>query len=73
MINIAKIFNFGRGNFAGQERNVADFDDGYARLLNMLLEAYLGADLIKRQFKVLLAILRKIYGWNKLMDRIIDF
>ncbi|EEQ56082.1 phage replication protein O domain protein [Bifidobacterium longum subsp. infantis CCUG 52486] len=29
-------------------------------------------DLTKRQFKVLLAILRKTYGWNKPMDRITD-
>ncbi|EJH0946701.1 replication protein [Salmonella enterica] len=54
------------------ERNVADLDDGYARLSNMLLEAYSGADLTKRYFKVLLAILRKTYGWNKPMDRITD-
>ena len=27
MTNTAKILNFGRGNFAGQERNVADLDD----------------------------------------------
>ncbi|ENZ9740709.1 replication protein, partial [Escherichia coli] len=53
-------------------RNVADLDDGYARLSNMLLEAYSGADLTKRQFKVLLAILRRTYGWNKPMDRITD-
>ncbi|EDV8094090.1 replication protein [Salmonella enterica subsp. enterica serovar 4,[5],12:i:-] len=54
------------------ERNAADLDDGYARLSNMLLEAYSGADLTKRHFKVLLAILRKTYGWNKPMDRITD-
>lgn len=54
------------------ERNVADLDDGYARLSNMLLESYSGADLTKRHFKVLLAILRKTYGWNKPMDRITD-
>ncbi|AXC76411.1 replication protein [Salmonella enterica subsp. arizonae serovar 63:g,z51:-] len=54
------------------ERNVADLDGGYARLSNMLLEAYSGADLTKRHFKVLLAILRKTYGWNKPMDRITD-
>ncbi|MBW6780436.1 replication protein [Salmonella enterica subsp. enterica serovar Weltevreden] len=51
---------------------MADLDDGYARLSNMLLEAYSGADLTKRHFKVLLAILRKTYGWNKPMDRITD-
>lgn len=57
---------------AAVERQVADLDDGYARLSNMLLEAYSGADLTKRHFKVLLAILRKTYGWNKPMDRISD-
>ncbi|EPM2294293.1 replication protein [Escherichia coli] len=54
------------------ECHVADLDDGYVRLSNMLLEAYSGADLTKRHFKVLLAILRKTYGWNKPMDRITD-
>ncbi|EGT5653931.1 replication protein [Cronobacter sakazakii] len=51
---------------------MAELEDGYAKLSNMLLEAYAGADLTKRQFKVLLAILRKTYGWNKPMDRISD-
>ncbi|WP_336286284.1 replication protein [Cronobacter dublinensis] len=54
------------------ELKVADLDDGYARLSNMLLAEYAGADLTKRQFKVLLAILRKTYGWNKPMDRVTD-
>lgn len=54
------------------ERKVAELEDGYAKLSNMLLEAYAGADLTKRHFKVLLAILRKTYGWNKAMDRISD-
>lgn len=54
------------------ERKVAELEDGYAKLSNMLLEAYAGADLTKRQFKVLLAILRKTYGWNKAMDRVSD-
>lgn len=54
------------------ERKVAELEDGYAKLSNTLLDAYSGADLTKRQFKVLLAILRKTYGWNKTMDRISD-
>ncbi|EKM0362194.1 replication protein [Cronobacter turicensis] len=54
------------------ELKVADLNDGYARLSNMLLAEYAGADLTKRQFKVLLAILRKTYGWNKPMDRVTD-
>ncbi|WP_237388015.1 replication protein [Xenorhabdus sp. Sc-CR9] len=56
-----------------QERpTVASIEDGYARLSNMLLEEYAGADLTKRQFKVLFAVLRLTYGWNKKMDRISD-
>ncbi|ELI5979020.1 replication protein [Escherichia coli] len=69
MTNTAKILNFGRGNFAEQERNVADLDDGYARLSNMLLEAYSGADLTKRQFKVLLEPPRKSWRLNSLRKR----
>ncbi|SFN76989.1 phage replication protein O, N-terminal domain-containing protein [Izhakiella capsodis] len=61
-----------RPNLEVVEVRVADLDDGYARLSNELLEEYAGADLTKRQFKVLLAILRKTYGWNKPMDRISD-
>ncbi|WP_201287572.1 replication protein, partial [Escherichia coli] len=72
MANTAEIFNFPVPDVAQKEPRVADLDDGYARLSNMLLEAYSGADLTKRQFKVLLAIRRKTYGWNKPMDRITD-
>lgn len=54
------------------EQRVAELEDGYARLSNTLLEEYSGADLTKRHFKVLLAVLRLTYGWNKAMDRICD-
>ncbi|EPT7016799.1 replication protein, partial [Cronobacter sakazakii] len=70
MTNVAYAY-FG-SNARPVELKVADLDDGYAKLSNMLLEEYAGADLTKRQFKVLLAILRKTYGWNKPMDRISD-
>ncbi|MDI6446210.1 replication protein [Cronobacter dublinensis] len=70
MTNVAYA-DFG-SNARPVELKVADLDDGYAKLSNMLLEEYAGADLTKRQFKVLLAILRKTYGWNKPMDRISD-
>lgn len=55
MTNTAKILNFGRGNFAEQERRVADIDDGYTRFANELLEAIASADLTARQLKVMLA------------------
>lgn len=61
-----------RPDLRAVEQRVAELDDGYARLSNLLLEEYAAADLTKRQFKVLLAILRKTYGWNKAMDRITD-
>lgn len=54
------------------ENKVAELEDGYAKLSNMLLEEYSGADINKRHFKVLLAVLRLTYGWNKAMDRISD-
>lgn len=71
MSNTAEVINLGAYR-EREEQRVADTDDGYTRLANMLLEEYSGADLTKRQFKVLLAVLRLTYGWNKTMDRISD-
>lgn len=71
MSNLATVVPI-RPTLAVVERQVADLDDGYARIANELLEAYSGANITKRHFKVLLAILRKTYGWNKPMDRISD-
>ena len=39
MANTAEIFNFPVPDAAQKEPRVADLDDGYARLSNMLLEA----------------------------------
>ncbi|ELS9691764.1 replication protein [Escherichia coli] len=72
MTNTAKILNFGIGNFAEQELRVADIDDGYTRFANELLEAIASADLTARQLKVMLAYVRKTYGFNKKTDRIAD-
>lgn len=69
MSNTAEIIQF-RAPVEREERRVADLDDGYTRLATMLLEAIAGADLTKRQFKVLLAVIRLTYGWNKPHDRI---
>lgn len=52
------------------ERKVADTDDGYTRIANELLEAVMSADLTARQLKVVLAIIRKTYGFGKKLDRI---
>ncbi|HBE2822309.1 TPA: replication protein [Escherichia coli] len=72
MANTAKILNFGRGNFAEQELRVADIDGGYTRFANELLEAIASADLTARQLKVMLAYVRKTYGFTKKTDRIAD-
>lgn len=72
MANTAQILNFGRHEIVEQERRVADIDDGYTRFANELLEAIASADLTARQLKVMLAYIRKTYGFNKKTDRIAD-
>ncbi|EAT8300865.1 replication protein [Salmonella enterica] len=52
------------------EHQVADLDDGYTRIANELLEAVMAADLTARQLKVVLAVIRKTYGFGKKFDRI---
>ncbi|WP_232001855.1 replication protein [Shimwellia blattae] len=49
---------------------MADLDDGYTRIANELLEAVMAADLTARQLKVVLAVIRKTYGFGKKFDRI---
>ena len=72
MLNVVRNIDDYRPQHQAVEQRVAQLEDGYAKLSNILLEAYAGADITKRQFKVLLAILRKTYGWNTPMDRISD-
>ena len=50
------------------ERRVADTDDGYTRIANELLEAVVSNDLTARQIKVVLAVIRKTYGFGKKTD-----
>lgn len=45
-------------------------EDGYTRLANELLEAMIAARLTARQWAVLMAIVRKTYGFNKKADDI---
>lgn len=59
------------GNQRRQERStVANLEDGYTRIANDLLEAVMCADLTARQLKVVMAIIRKTYGFGKKIDRI---
>lgn len=59
------------GNQRRQERStVANLEDGYTRIANDLFEAVMCADLTARQLKVVMAIIRKTYGFGKKIDRI---
>ena len=69
MDNLAKVIPF-RPSVTVVERQVADIDDGYTRIANELLEAVMAADLTARQLKVVLAVIRKTYGFGKKFDRI---
>ncbi|MFV8925453.1 replication protein [Serratia fonticola] len=70
-MNTAEVIKF-PGPEPGQEKRVADTDDGYTRLANELLEELIGANLTRNQAKVAFAVCRKTYGFNKKMDRIAD-
>ncbi len=68
MANTAEIFNFPVPDAAQKEPRVADFDDGYTRIANELLEAVMLAGLTQHQLLVFLAVMRKTYGFNKKLD-----
>lgn len=72
MANTAEVINFPVPDVALKEPRVADLDDGYTRIANELLEAIASADLTARQLKLMLAYVRKTYGFNKKTDRIAD-
>ena len=71
-MGLAEVFYLPKSEPVEQERRVADIDDGYTRFANELLEAIASADLTARQLKVMLAYVRKTYGFNKKTDRIAD-
>lgn len=69
MSNTAEIIHF-RARTEREEQRVADTDDGFMRVANELTDSILLADLTARQLKIMLAVMRKTYGFNKPMDRI---
>lgn len=71
-MSLAEVFYLPKSEPVEQERRVTDIDDGYTRFANELLEAIASADLTARQLKVMLAYVRKTYGFNKKTDRIAD-
>ena len=44
--------------------------EGYTRIVNELIEALAQANLASRHFRVMFAIIRQTYGWQKTRDRI---
>ncbi|AWQ18454.1 replication protein [Pantoea ananatis] len=69
MSNTAEIIQFSARS-GREEQRVADTDDGFMRVANELTDQLLLADLTARQLKIMLAVMRKTYGFNKSMDRI---
>lgn len=67
MGNVARLDDY-RDKSVREAHKVVDTDDGYTRIANELLEVVISADLTLRQIKVLLAIIRKTYGYNKKTD-----
>lgn len=47
-----------------------DTEEGYTKLTNIVLDALMMANITMHQQKVMLAIIRKTYGFNKSVDRI---
>lgn len=47
-----------------------ELDDGHTKIANELLDAIIKTDFSKRQYKILLFVMRKTYGWNKSEDDI---
>jgi len=45
-------------------------ENGYTKIANELLENILLTELNKEELKIVLAIIRKTYGWNKKEDKI---
>ena len=45
-------------------------EDGFARIANELLEAICAFDFTKREYKILIALLRQTYGFNKKTDKV---
>lgn len=75
MTNTAEIFQFPRREDVDRpepERSGRgpQVEDGYTRIANELFDEIIGAPVTDRERRVVLAIIRLTYGWNKKSDRI---
>lgn len=69
MSNSAKIFKF-RPREVGEERSVANLDDGYMRIATSIGKLKPKLKLAGRQHQVFDAVIHCTYGWNKSEDRV---
>ncbi|MFP1891053.1 replication protein [Lonsdalea quercina] len=67
MANTAEVIKF-PGPEPGQEKKLADLEDGYTRTANELLESVMLSGLTQHQLLIVMAVWRKTYGYNKKMD-----
>lgn len=73
MANLAEVYKFPEKQDQTKQAEVitvASLENGFTRLANDLLDAGIGHDMTKRQYKVFLAVIRKTYGFQKKRDRI---
>lgn len=66
-MNTAEILNFPKEEAPVMK---AELEDGYFRVANLLIEEMALADFSKREYKILLATMRKTYGFQKSTDQI---
>ncbi|MGO2337463.1 replication protein [Providencia sp.] len=74
---IDNVYQFSRGDpeeryIKPEQPRMAELEDGYTKLANELLESLSCCNLTARQFRVMLALIRKTYGFAKKNDRIAD-
>ena len=70
MTNLAEVIKFPKKESEEDQEplKVAQLENGYTRIANELLEAAMSHSLTLRQLRVLLAVIRKTYGFNKKSD-----
>lgn len=55
---------------ARERRQGYNLEDGYTKINNQILDDLMAASLTAAQFKIVLAVIRKTYGYNKKSDKI---
>lgn len=65
---VRKLSDYRKPHQEVMEQRVADTDDGYTRIANELLDSIMSNNFTVRQMKLLLAVIRKTYGFNKKFD-----